>query len=156
MEAAQHIQRLCTKNAPPNTAAIARQIETLVNAQVNEVLELLAISISSHVELEDSAEIKAAVCRGSIEQVVIQVSYVARKAFARMARELKLSIALEYEPAGITGTKAKEKAVVRHNSVDNEFAPRVKGSPSARGGNVQDKEEISDEDFWTQDLEGFN
>lgn len=143
--AAKQLTKLFRRDAPLST--IARYVDAVMNAHANGALETLALAISSHVELEDSNEVAAAVSRGSINAVVSQVSYAARRTFADMARSMKIDVVEERLEGSL-----EENDGACHFSVDNVQRPKLQVAPVAKRGGTFEKDD--EDSFWEDDHEG--
>lgn len=71
---------------------LARQVEAHIQVGLNHQLDLLASAILSHSGLEESVPVRAAVSRGSVEQVVTNTAYEARRCFAELTRSMKTPV----------------------------------------------------------------
>lgn len=71
---------------------MARQVEAHFQHEYNLQLELLASAILSYTGLEESVPVRAAVSRGSVEQVVTNTAYEARRCFANLTRSMKTEV----------------------------------------------------------------
>lgn len=71
---------------------LARRVEIHIQVELNQQLELLAGAILSYSGVEESVPVRAAVSRGSVEQVVTNTAYEARRCFAELTRSMKTPV----------------------------------------------------------------
>ena len=125
--------------------SIARRVETYCHLQVNERLSLLASAILSYAGLEESVAVRAAVSRGSVEQVVINTAYEARKAFAELTRSMRTEVNLANGRPRKTQRREEKTCNEQSDAVET---PAVPGGVTSGEAEGSEESEENDSLWW--------